>query len=142
MTITIYCLFDPRTNIPFYVGATKDIKLRLYQHIRYTKTHRVKAERFREGGQHVLKYFPHFRKTLTMCDILDSGHKPGLCVLYITVGEKNAAYYEEFYYKALKSQGFDIQQEHNKFYHSNKSGQSWIERYMISTNTYLLRISQ
>lgn len=32
--INIYCLIDPRTNLPFYVGATKScLKKRLYNHL-------------------------------------------------------------------------------------------------------------
>jgi GIY-YIG catalytic domain len=140
--ITIYCLFDPRTGVPFYVGATKNVKLRLTQHIAYTKKNRAKAEKWAKGGMAIIKYFPHIRKTLTILSILDAGHKPGISILHVGLTQKNAAYYEKFYFTALTSQGFDIQQEDNRFYKSTALLPTWSSRQSVRKRTYLLEYPQ
>jgi len=136
--IYIYCLFDPRTNVPFYVGATNNTKIRLQQHIAQAKKNRDKAIAFKTGAPFQLHYFPAIRKFLTICEILDSGNKPGLTVFCYTPKESIASFYEKFYYLALKSQGFDIQQEHNRFYPPND------RQFPLTTkkNTYLLEYPQ
>lgn len=132
--IYIYCLFHPDSKIPFYVGATQNIKTRLYQHLVNARKLRGKTEIYKESGPTALLYLPHLRKTITILEILDNGKRPGIVVLATAPQPIIAAFYEEFYYLALKSQGFDIQQEHNRFYHSNHK----YYRLTGRKNTYLL----
>src|SRR5579872_1866438 len=115
--VSIYCLIDPRNDKPFYVGATEKPKTRLSGHITRAKSTLEFAIDIKNTNG--LKYFPQSRKTLIICDILDSGTRPKLVILY-ECSPYCVQFYETFFYLALSSQGFDLHQEIEKRYHSKK----------------------
>jgi len=97
--ITIYCLVDPRTNSPFYIGATKvKLKNRLSAHI-----HEAAVFRTNNYAMPFTAYKKHFLiQELTKLNI-----KPKIEWLY-TCTINNVDHYEPFFYNVLISQGFEL----------------------------------
>lgn len=113
--IQIYCLVDPFTHIPFYVGATKlSLAVRLNQHI----TGAAKFKDWLKYSHNELKHFPFQRKNVIINLLANSNRKPLItclieCPLYMV------DHYEQFFYEMFKKQGFYMHQEAKKFkYHS------------------------
>jgi hypothetical protein len=96
--IKIYCLVNPITNKPFYVGATKvALKTRLYAHIHEAKTFRIN------------KYSPQLscKKHFLIKGLIESNSPPVIDLLYISP-LLAIEYYETFFYKMLINQGFEL----------------------------------
>jgi hypothetical protein len=94
----IYCLVNPITNQPFYVGATKVIlKNRLSAHIHEALTFRLN------------KYVPQIsqNKHAIIKELTESNLKPKIDLLFISPLPA-VEYYEAFFYDMLKKQGFTL----------------------------------
>lgn len=103
--IKIYCLVDPRTNSPFYVGATMNkVKARLCSHI-----------------SELSGYPPEnwSKKMQFVCEIIRSGEKPVAKTLAV-VFLKDVDYYESFFYNLLIELGFKLLQKPHAFYYKSK----------------------
>lgn len=93
--INIYCLVNPLTNKPFYVGATKGtLHGRLSGHIHESKTF-------------IPKHWD--RKHTLINEIIVCGSKPQIKLLFITP-IYSAEYYELFFFHVLINQGFELLQ--------------------------------
>jgi len=103
--ISIYCLIDPRTGKPFYVGCTGGtIKNRLSAHITEIKTYH---------GYNLSD------KQKLIASIIEAGLRPEAILLCNTTIEK-ADWVERFYYKAFVNLGFTMLQLSTSFFYSRK----------------------
>lgn len=103
-SINIYCLVDPRNNLPFYVGATKQsINIRLSGHINEVKT-----------------YLPNFWsvKQKFMHQLLSEGKRPKTRLL-LKVDIYEVDFYEKFFYDVFIKQGFTLLQLSHRFYYTS-----------------------
>lgn len=119
--INIYCLADPFTTIPFYVGVTKlALNTRLNQHI----TLAAKSKEWLTQGHNELKHFPFHRKNVVINLLANSNRKP-LIISLVECQLGIADYYEELFYRMFKKQGFYMHQEEKRFkYHSTTINKS------------------
>lgn len=103
--IKIYCLVDPRTKIPFYVGSTKRHLInRLYGHIGDS------------AGIHVINgmYNLGHHKRLHIQRILKCGLKPEIHLLCI-VSPDITDICEKYFYNYFVSQGIDLLKSISRF---------------------------
>lgn len=119
--IQIYCLTNPITQLPFYVGATKSpLLVRLNQHITYA----LKNKKWLNCDPIEFKFFPHKAKTALIVLLSNSNLKPGIISLQ-ECSLINVDHYEQFYYDMFKKQGIRIFQEERRFsYHSTTKTKS------------------
>lgn len=111
--ITIYCLFNPITRLPFYVGATRSsLHKRLKEHLagRNVKSYTNGKSSMRND---LLKY------------LMNNGIKPEIYSLII-VSADMANYCEKYFYTLFISQSIDLLQSGYRFtyqqhYYKNKS---------------------
>lgn len=96
--VNIYCLIDPRTGSPFYVGATrKKISIRLSEH----KTAYA-------SGKGVLAKKYNFIRAM-----IKEGFTPEVKLLRIVEHEKSD-HYEYFYIRKFLRKGFDLIQIYDR----------------------------
>lgn len=101
----IYCLVDPRTDKPFYVGATiSPLNKRLCGHISESK---------------ITHHHTTSKKILFMRGILSTGQRPRIELLQI-VDTCVIDEYEIFFYNMFLAQGFELFQFSHTFNHQNK----------------------
>ena len=100
--IKIYCLVDPITHKPFYVGATRrSLKDRLYSHI-------------------VGRFDPSYIKSLSsrrnklIREIIEAGQTP-LIYCLIIVPSDICDLFEREYYNLFLSQGIELLQHKHRF---------------------------
>jgi hypothetical protein len=106
--VNIYCLIDPRTNTPFYVGATRrPLIKRLYGHIGQANTN--------NGRGHGEKRAQIIRA------ILAAGLRPCIQLLCTTTPE-HANHLEQYFYRYFTAQGIELQQSIHFFNYSVKYG--------------------
>jgi len=100
--ITIYCLVNPITDIPFYVGATsRPIHIRLREHlISYPNSD-----------------FPRYQ--LITC-LINGGYPPRLITLIKTDCEAAAIFYERFFYRLFINYGYRMLQSSEMLTYSKK----------------------
>lgn len=103
----IYKLVDPRSNTPFYVGATKmtpekRLHVHLYSKVRATKYYSIQLKRAK------------FIK-----EIMSSGLLPVLEVIERTSFE-NVDLRESHHYSRLKNKGFELIQNDSFFIYSQR----------------------
>lgn len=102
--ITIYCLVNPITNRPFYVGATKsNLSARLSAHINESK---AILPIYWNRKNYLINYIISLNKR----PIITPLHK---CALF------EVDHYEQLFYNVLTQQGFKLLQE-NSFNYSIK----------------------
>jgi hypothetical protein len=103
--VHIYCLIDPRTNKPFYVGATSGkLNIRLSSHLSDCRLTPVDR---------------HNNKMKLIRNILDSGKRPKIRLLQsVTLHE--ADHYEKFFFTLLRQQGFELLQQDYAFSYKSK----------------------
>lgn len=96
----IYCLVDPNTNAPFYVGVTKGkLRVRLSCHL--------------QNVDYVVKNWK--KRTLTyqrnelIYNILNDLKKPKIYLLFVT-DKSSAAFMEKKCYEYLTNQGAELLQ--------------------------------
>jgi hypothetical protein len=119
MKITIYCLINPLTNEPFYVGATVNpLQVRLSEHLFSSTCH---------GG------FQQQRHDM-MARIMKKKMRPVIFPLVVTT-EKRVDYYEEYYYKRYTRMGFKLLQRNDKFSYS-KDKKKTIDRHNKMYETF------
>lgn len=93
--IQIYCLVNPHTKRPFYVGATKyPLNNRLSVHINESKS---LLPLYRNTKHHLINY------------ILSTNKKPQINLLH-KCSLIEVDHYEEFFYNTLIKQGFKMLQ--------------------------------
>jgi hypothetical protein len=110
--VKIYCLIDPRTNAPFYVGATvKELRLRLNSHIAEATIWQPNFTGIKAKKQEFIR------------DIINSGNRP-LIKYMLIVNRDKAAFFELCYYNFLTKIGFQLFQDQRRF----------IYKYNIATN--------
>lgn len=100
--IAIYCLVNPITDIPFYVGATsRPVHVRLKEHsISYPNSD-----------------FPRYQ--LITC-LINGGHPPRLVVLIEIDSEAGAIFYERFFYALFINYGYRMLQSAEMLTYSKK----------------------
>jgi hypothetical protein len=109
--IKIYCLVDPFTEIPFYVGATKlPLKQRLKQHIQLS----LKYKEWMNCTHNELKHFPLQRRSVFINLLLNSNREPNIIELF-QCSALAANYYEKFFYCFLQKSGFYLHQDNMRF---------------------------
>lgn len=115
--IKIYCLANPFTDIPFYVGSTSGpLNTRLNQHIAYAK----KNTKWMQFSHNELKHFPAHIKDVTINMLQAIGKAPAIKQLH-ECPLSASDHYEQFFFNYFKSQGFYMFQEANRFtYKSTK----------------------
>ena len=102
--VFIYALIDPRTNLPFYVGATKQpLSSRLNNH--------VSDSRCMGGGK------VYMSRSNFITEILASKSSPQIKLLRETTSEF-ADHYECFYYRKFIKKGLTLLQSGDKFNYS------------------------
>lgn len=107
--VNIYCLIDPRTSNPFYVGATSNsLPSRLSAHILEAKQWSSLREVFQHG--------PSRQKQLTIILLLYIKQKPQIVKL-AHVHAKEADHYEKFFYEMFIHQGFELHQKATAFHY-------------------------
>ena len=90
--VSIYALFNPITNLIFYVGATCNMKARFSSHL----------------GE---RYLRNSYKSLQIREIMDSGYAVEMILLEdINGDEYQVRELEEFYINLLKFYGFPLKQ--------------------------------
>lgn len=105
MTVNIYCLLDPRSNKPFYVGCTNGkLSTRLSAHITEIKTY--------TGNR-------RSKKQEYIAEMIEQGIRPTILLLCLSDLEV-ADHCEEFYYLAFKRAGFELLQLPSSFFYSRK----------------------
>lgn len=120
--IQIYCLVDPRTKCPFYVGATVvRLKNRLSAHIH-------EAVNFRPN-KYGMQYTTHKKHSLIL-ELNKIGIKPIIDLLY-TCTIHSVDYYEQFFNQMLINQGFEL---FNVTHHFNYSKYKKIPWYKLDKN--------
>lgn len=104
--VSIYCLIDPRTDKPFYVGCTK-VKLsdRLSQHM-----HEARNNFIINANGFCIDNYPertfknvNIRKCLVILEILLHGKKPIIKLLKSCHFDKSDHYEKFYYYKLSKT---------------------------------------
>lgn len=101
----IYCMIHPDTKRPFYVGATKtSIYNRLSWHMRDAR--RGDSKWWNEKDRFIA-HILHYNKT------------PKARLLKI-VSLNEVDFYEEFFYRLLKQQGFTLLQKESGFLYKKK----------------------
>lgn len=103
--INIYCLYDPRTRKPFYVGATRStISIRLSGHINEVKT-----------------YLPKFwsAKQKFMHQMIQEGVRPKARLLLVATLH-SVDHYEQFFHTMLILQGYELLQLTSAFHYKRK----------------------
>lgn len=111
----IYCLIDPRTGSPFYVGAAQNPKARYNYHMSYLPDMReetIQGKRFR-----------------LVKSILKTGQRPILKIISrVTI--RMAGRMECFYYNRFTKQGHTLLQSVYKFYNPSQHifAQEWIKK--------------
>lgn len=90
----IYCLVDPDTKMPFYVGATKlSLKIRLRLHL-HRNDYIIQNETNREGNW--------YNRNKLIYNLLQQNKKPIICVLFIT-NKTTAKFMEKRCYEYLQN---------------------------------------
>lgn len=122
--IKIYCLVDPRNNLPFYVGATKiPLKSRLSGHIHEARVFRPNK---------YIQYYPlTYYKHILINEIISCGIRPRIDLLYIS-SLIAVEHYEQFFYTMLKNQGFKLFNLESQF---NYLKYTKVDYYQFNQNT-------
>jgi hypothetical protein len=98
--IQIYCLFDPTTGHPFYVGATSyRLNIRLANHINERNVYSRRA---------------WSRKMLFIDGLMCAGNRPKIRLLYLA-NIDTVDHYEEFFHRLFVGQGFTMLQKPHAF---------------------------
>jgi len=111
--VKIYCLIDPRTDLPFYVGATKsNLRVRLNSHI-------AEATIWQPNFTGVLA-----SKKAFINDILSDGLRPIIKYL-ILVNTEKAANFELLFYNYFTSIGLQLFQDKSRFIYNSINATSF-----------------
>ena len=101
--VKIYCLIDPRTNAPFYIGITSvTLRARLNAHI-------AEAAVWAPGFRGIKAKKQKFIRSLT-----DNGLRPGIkCIILVNKAKASAA--EAQFYSYFTGLGFQLLQAPHRF---------------------------
>lgn len=106
--IKIYCLVNPLTGLPFYVGATK---------------HRLSARISRHCSDNSRICTPDdshsYNKAVLFKQLKDMGLRPIIMLLF-TTNKENVDICEKYFYNLFISQGIDLLQTNYNFLYDKK----------------------
>ena len=129
--IKIYCLADPITLIPFYVGVTKGrLDYRLDGHI---------AEALSNKKKRVNGSDSYFKKCCAINNILDNKLQPLITILDI-VSDFQVNDSERFYYNYLINLGFTLYQDAKRFNSESLYKPKQFVNQSVNNNLQILRI--